>query len=59
MIYSSLEPPRRGDSNGSKFIPIQSLDAEIINETACGAVSVNAKSLMFRQFASHPMMVKG
>jgi hypothetical protein len=43
MIYSSLEPPRRGDSNGSKFIPIQSLGAEIINETACGAVSVNEK----------------
>jgi hypothetical protein len=43
MFYSSLEPSRRGDSNDSKFIPIQSLSAEIINETACGAVSINEK----------------
>ena len=43
MIYSLLELSHQGDSNGSKFILIQSLSTEIINKMAYSIVSINEK----------------
>ena len=39
MKHSSLESPHRDESNSSRFVFLWSLDHEIFDETACGAVS--------------------
>ena len=52
---------RRDGSNELRYILLRSLDAEIFNETANGAVTkmLNAELLMFRWISRHPVVVEG
>ena len=61
MVYSSLEPPHRDESNGGSFILLRSLDAEIIDETSIirHLTFTFLRHLPFHQLSQHLVIVEG
>jgi len=61
LYHSSFESAHQGESNGGKFILLQSLDGQIFDETSKIGIFYICKCrfLTFRQISGYPVIVEG